>query len=93
MTMAKIEIDIPETMIQYMVSDDLESANIRNAMVLYPYIKRGVISHGKAAELLGMHKLELIGLYSDMGIDYLDMTEEEFEEEMETVQNLQRASL
>ena len=29
-------------------------------MLVYPYIKRGVMSHGKAAEMLGLHKIDLI---------------------------------
>jgi len=75
MTMTRVEIDIPETITQYVVLNDEESVKIRNAMVLYPYIKKGVISHGKAAELLSMHKLDLIKLYGGMGLVYMDMTD------------------
>ncbi len=32
----------------------------RNAMLVYPYIKSGVMSHGKAAEMLGLHKIVYI---------------------------------
>ena len=86
--MTRVEIDIPEAITQYVVLDDAESVKTRNAMVLYPYIKKGFISHGKAAELLGMHKIDLIKLYSDMGIVYVDMTDREFAEELETVNRL-----
>ena len=47
-----------------------------------------VISHGRTAELLGMRKIELIQLYGSLGIPYLDMTDEEFEEEVQTVKSL-----
>ena len=40
---------------------DKEEQITRNAMLVYPYIKRGVISHGKAAEMLGINKIDLIG--------------------------------
>ncbi len=43
----------------------------RNAMLLYPYIQDGTISYGKAAEILGIHKLDLIVLFGKMGLDYL----------------------
>lgn len=88
MTMTRVEIDIPEAITQYMVLKDADSVKTRNAMVLYPYIRKGAISHGKAAELLGMHKLDLIKLYGDMGLSYIDMTDEEFEEELEVVNSL-----
>lgn len=86
MTMASIEIKVPERAKKYVLSDTTEK--IRNAMLLYPCIANDTISHGKAAELLGMHKTELLQLYGSMGIPYLDMTDEEFEEELQTVKKL-----
>ena len=61
---------------------------MRNALLLYPSIANDTISHGKAAELLGMHKTELLQLYGSMGIAYLDMTDEEFDEEVQVVKRL-----
>lgn len=49
------------------------------------YVVNGTISHGKAAELLGMRKTEFLQLYGSVGIPYLDMTDNEFEEEIQTV--------
>lgn len=88
MTTTRVEIDIPETITEYVVLRDPSSIATRNAMVLYPYIRKGIISHGKAAELLGMHKIDLIKIYSDMGLPYMDMTDEEFDEELETINEL-----
>lgn len=45
-------------------------------MLVYPYIKSGVMSHGKAAEMLGLHKIDLITLYGKLGLPYFDETEE-----------------
>lgn len=39
----------------------------------------------RATELLGMN---LIEMYGRLGIPYLDMTDEEFEEEIQTVKRL-----
>lgn len=86
MVMSSIEIKIPEGIKQYVMNDTTEK--MRNALLIYPSIANDTISHGRAAELLGMHKMELIQLYGNMGIPYLDMTDDEFEEEIQTVKRL-----
>jgi hypothetical protein len=53
-------------------------------MILYPYIKNLTISHGRAAEILGINKLDLIAFYNDMGLAYLDMGMDEIEEDVST---------
>lgn len=88
MTMIKVEIDVPEEIVQYTVLDDKEAQMTRNAMLVYPYIKKGVISHGKAAEMLGVNKMDLIVLYGKYGLPYFDETEEEFEEDLDTLRKL-----
>lgn len=86
MHMANIEVRIPETAKDYVMHDTSEEMG--NALLLYPSIANNTISHGRAAELLGMRKMELIELYSRLGIPYIDMTDEEFEEEVQTVKKL-----
>lgn len=83
-----VEIDVPEEIVQYTVLIDKEAQLKRNAMLVYPYIQDGSISHGKAAEMLGISKLDLIVLYGKMGLPYLDETEDELEEDMETIRNI-----
>lgn len=86
MSMVSIEINLPASVKDYVLNETTEE--MRNALLLYPSIANNTISHGRAAELLGMHKMELIELYSKLGIPYLDMTDEEFEEEIQTVKKL-----
>lgn len=52
--MAVINMEMPEAMVTYVMSNDKESQLTRNAMILYPYIHDGVISHGKAADCLDL---------------------------------------
>ena len=85
MTMTKVEIDVPEEIVPYTVLEDKDAQITRNAMLVYPYIKSGVMSHGKAAEMLGLHKIDLITLYGKLGLPYFDETEEEFEEEIKII--------
>lgn len=81
--MESLEIKLPLLAKNYILDDT--TAEMRNALLLYPSIANHAISHGRAAELLGMGKMELIALYSRLGIPYLDMTDDEFEEEIRTV--------
>lgn len=77
MIMQRVEIDVPEEIVQFTVLPDPDAQIKRNAMLVYPYIQDGTISHGKAAEMLGMNKLDLIALYGKLGLPYLDMSQEE----------------
>ena len=86
MVMESLEIKLPLPAKKYVLDDTTNE--MRNALLLYPSIANQTISHGRAAELLGMRKTELIALYSGIGIPYLDMTDDEFEEEIQTIKRL-----
>jgi len=64
----------------------LEDA-LKEYLVLELY-RRRKISSGKAAELLGMERLEFIRYASRMGIPFLDMDEEEWAEEVRNIRRL-----
>ncbi len=83
-----VQISFPEGMIQYLASDDPSLALRQNAMILYPLIKNQTISHGRAAELLGIHKRDLIELYSSMGIPYLTQTEDELQSDLDILNKI-----
>ena len=89
--MAVVSLEMPEELAAFVVSGSKEEQLKRNAMMLYPYIHDGIISHGRAAEILGMFKMDLIVLYGRMGIPYIEMTDEELNEELETVKCLREA--
>lgn len=72
MELKELSIRIPKEMLVYLAIDDDRTELQRNAMMLYPYIKNLTISHGRAAEILGISKWELITLYDNMGLAYLD---------------------
>ena len=46
-------------------------------MLLHPYIQKGIISHGRAAEILGVRKWDLIEYYNGLGIPYLNQRKED----------------
>lgn len=89
--MAFVNMEIPEEMVSFVMRPGREEQLKRNAMLLYPYVHDGIISHGRAAEILGIFKMDLIVLYGRMGLPYIDMTEDEIAEELETVKKLGEA--
>lgn len=79
-------------MSKYLKGMDSETELIRNALLLYPYILNQTISHGGAAEILGVRKTELIDIYDKLGFSYLDMTMDELDSELETFRELKRGN-
>lgn len=86
--MAVVSMEIPDEMLEFAMPSNKDEQLRINAMILYPYIRQGLISHGRAAEILGIFKIDLITLYGKMGLSYIDMSEDEMEEELETVKYL-----
>ena len=86
--MAFVNMEIPEEMVSFVMQTGKDEQLKRNAMILYPYVHDGVISHGRAAEILGIFKMDLIVLYGRLGLPYIEMTDDEIEEELETVKEL-----
>ena len=89
MELINVEIKVPKDMVIFMSSHNPREEVRRNAMLLYPYIKDLTISHGRAAEIIGISRLDLISLYNEMGLPYLDMDISEVEEELETLRGLE----
>ena len=84
MKTVNIQLTIPEDMVPYL-TDDMEHSFERNAMILFPYIQNLTISYGRAAEILGVHKTDLIEFYDSLGIPYLNQSEEELLEDLATL--------
>ncbi|MCM1125829.1 MAG: hypothetical protein NC429_05100, partial [Lachnospiraceae bacterium] len=51
-----VNITVPTEMVSYVTMEDKDMELQRNALLLYPYIKNLTISHGRAAEMLGISK-------------------------------------
>lgn len=87
--MTAVTMELPDEMISLVTSQDKEEQLLRNAMMLYPYIRQGRISFGRAAEILSIFKMDLIVLYGKMGLSYIEMSDEEINEELKTVSYLE----
>ena len=62
----------------------------KRQLLLYPYILNQTISHGRAAEILGIRKSELIDLYDKLGYSYFDMTMDDLDDELNTFRELKK---
>lgn len=82
MTLQTVNIQVTEGMKPYINTNRAEIDFKQRALLLYPFIQNNTISHGKAAEILGISKWSLIQLYGSMGIPYIDMTKSELEEDI-----------
>ncbi len=77
MKTVNVQLTVPEEMTPYLLNEDFEHSFERNAMLLYPFIKNMTISHGRAAEILGVRKWDLIEYYNSIGIPYLKQSKNE----------------
>ena len=93
MEYATIQITVPKDMKTYFTDNYSGESNEeleRNALLLYPYVYKKVISHGRAAEILGIKKLDLIDLYDDMGFPYFDMDITDVMQDIQTFRSLKK---
>ena len=89
-TTESVTIKVPVGMSKYLVTINPEAELTRNALLLYPYILDQTISHGRAAEILGIRKSELIYLYDKLGYSYFDMIMDDLDNEMNTFRELKK---
>ena len=89
-TTESVTIKVPVGMSKYLVTINPEAELTRNALLLYPYILDQTISHGRAAEILGIRKSELNDLYDKLGYSYFDMIMDDLDNEMNTFRELKK---
>ena len=82
----KVEISVPSELEYLFKNKNLSLEQL--ALLLYPHIQDGEISNGKAAEVLGTSKTELLDFYGELGLPYFTMTEEELEHDIQVLKKL-----
>lgn len=93
MDMMTISMTVPKGMAPYLDDRSVDHSFERNAMMLYPFIRSMALSHGRAAEILGVHKFDLIDFYSSMGMPYLNQSVSDLEEELADIRELEGKSV
>ena len=89
-TTESVTIKVPVGMSNYLLTMNPETDLTLNALLLFPYILNQTISHGRAAEILGIRKSELIDLYDKLGYSYFDMTMDDLDDELNTFRELKK---
>ena len=75
-TTETITIEVPVGMSKYLEVINPELELTRNALLLYPYILNQTISHGRAAEIIGI------------GYSYFDIIQDDLDDELNTFREL-----
>ena len=79
---SQISLELDDDVVALLRRDDEPlDQTARNVIVMDMY-RRGVLSGGKAAELLGMERLAFIHHAADLGIPYFNYTIEDWEAEL-----------
>ncbi len=91
MKTVNIQLTVPEGLAPYLDDSERDHSFERNAMLLYPFIQKQAISHGRAAEILGVHKFDLIDFYASLGMPYLHQSVKELEAELADIRSFERA--
>ena len=77
--MGSVKIDIEETLAAILRQTNQPVQQAGREMIVLELYRRGTISSGKAAELLGMQRIDFIQHASRLGIPYFAMTKDEWE--------------
>jgi predicted HTH domain antitoxin len=85
--MKSIEILVPEEIINLLGSEDAVRKEVREAFI-FDLVRRGKVSKGKAAELLGISLWELPDLIAQYQIPWFSYSQEELERDLETLREL-----
>ncbi len=93
MTMTTVPVTVPQGMAPYLDPKGEGLSFAQKALLLYPFIREQQISHGRAAEILGVRKLDLIDYYCELGLPYLDLSAEEMDEEMADIHRVEGAAV
>ena len=86
MSTIRIEIDEPLAALLHQTNQPVQAA--AREMIVLELNRRGAISSGKAAELLGTARLAFNQHASGLGIPYLEMTEDEWAAEKAASESL-----
>jgi predicted HTH domain antitoxin len=79
--MSTVSIDLEEDLVALLRQSNQPVERAARELIVIELYRRGTISSGKAAQLLGMSRLEFIQFASRLGIPYFTMAEDEWKTE------------
>ena len=91
MSAVKIEIELPSDLIVALNVEPSELGRRAREWILLELFQEGVISAGKAAEVLGITKTGFLQLLDLHGLPYLDGSHEELERQIDVAMAASRS--
>ncbi|MEM7534783.1 MAG: UPF0175 family protein [Chloroflexota bacterium] len=91
MQQATFEVSVPKSILNYNLSS-IDIQHYLNEWAVLHLFTDGQVSSDKAAQLLGITRLQFLELLRRRRISYLDYTPEELEEEFATVRQFKMRS-
>ncbi len=76
--MANVNIELQEDLVALLHQFNQPVQQSARELIVLELYRRGVVSSGKAAELLGMDRWELVHYASRLGIPYFTLTQDEW---------------
>jgi predicted HTH domain antitoxin len=86
--MSTISLDLEEDVVALLRQSNQPVERTAREFIVLELYRRGAISSGKAAQLLGMSRVEFVQHASRLGIPYYAMTEDEWKTERTQSQRL-----
>jgi predicted HTH domain antitoxin len=86
--MSTISLDLEEDVVALLRQSNQPVERAAREFIVLELYRRGAISSGKAAQLLGMSRVEFVQHASRLGIPYYAMTEDEWKTERTQSQRL-----
>jgi predicted HTH domain antitoxin len=86
--MSSVNIEIEESLAALLHQNNQPAQQAGREMIVLELYRRGTISSGRAAELLGMDRIDFIQHASRLGIPYFSLTKDEWEAEMASLESL-----
>ena len=85
-----IQMNVPKELAPYLTGSGTGQDFDRDALLIYGLIQAQRLSHGRAAEILGVKKRDLIEYYNAMGLPYLRQSKEDLLNELKTWDRIRR---
>jgi predicted HTH domain antitoxin len=82
------EVTVPPALVQYGFNRDHVQRNVNEWLVLSLYTDDH-ISSGKAANLLGISRIDFLALLRKRGMAYIDFSKQELDEEFRAVERME----
>ena len=88
--MEVIELSIPKEFADLLGKSPKEVQQSVHELLVLSFYRDHKLSAGRAAKLLGMDRLSFIRWSGELGIPYIDMTPEELQQDLRTLEAMDR---